>query len=274
MATDNLNRDFVYISKRLLRDLYKQHMSDKRGAGLDTLLAAGFGAGGRLKTAQPDNEYWLVRQVTEAVRDNTGTLLQPGRYVKCTLMTTWAAIPFMREGTTVAWLEATADTDEGPAFLALCGSLSNLRGSRPDELRGGWFPSSAGGLTQIVRAFGRGNNDPRRFIHAGDDELAELFTVAYGLARSPTATYRIDTRELEILFEVFYSEDDLTLNGVRYRRTFFGTPVWAATPEPQPLEMPPRDGGAATIPGGAVHIAHPARRKWQRWTLGNARRKD
>jgi len=267
MATDKLERDIIYTSKRLLQDLYKQHISGERGARLDSLAAAGFGGGGRLKTPQPDNEYWLLRQVTDAVRDNTGTLLFPGRYVKCTVMTTWAEVPFNQESATVAWLEADADTEEGPVFIALCGSRANLHGTRPDELRGGWFPSSAEGLAEIVRAFGRGNNDPRKFLRADKDELPVLLQTAHGIAQKPTSTFRIDTRELEILFEVFYTKEHIDLKGTYYRRAFFGTPLWAATPESQPLSGPE---GRETASDGSSQTAEPSRKR-RRWALGRGR---
>jgi hypothetical protein len=265
VSPDKNEPQFVYVSKRLLDDLYKQHVSSKRGSRLDSVSVAGTGVSGRIKTAQPDNEYWLAREVTKIVQDNTGSLLYPGKYVKCELEMTRATIPFSEERTTVAWFEGERETEEGSIFVALCGSVQNLRGAAPPtELKGHWFPSSAEGLTQVVRAFGRGNNDPRQFLRAEPEELPGLFSFAYGKARSPTATYRIETRRLEMVFEVFYELDHAKVPKAPdsyLRHAYFGTPLWAAIPAPKPLHSPGKQETATSFPA-------PER---PRWRLGKRR---
>jgi hypothetical protein len=229
----DIPREFVYISERLVDDLYKRHIANKRGAKLEGISIAGNSIQGQLGVPQLDNEYWLVHRVTDAIKGSTGSLLDHRRYIRVdAVRTTWASVPFMEEQARVAWFEAEADTSEGTVLIILCGSLRNLRGHIPTAHPSGWYPSTAEGLSQIIRSFGHGNNDPRSVLRAATEEVPGLVTSAYGIGDIVAGNCKIGDENLDLLFEVFYVCDDISLSGRVFRRVYLGTPLWAASRTP------------------------------------------
>jgi hypothetical protein len=239
---DKTPLEFVYISERLVDDVYKRYLAGKRGAKLEGLSIAGNSAQGRIATSQPENVYWLARKATELVKKRTGSLLDEKPYIRVDgVPTTWATVPFMQEQGRVAWFEAEADTREGSVLLILCGSVRNLRGHVPTARPSGWYPSTAEGLSQIVRAFAHGNNDPRPSLRAKTDEVASFVQTAHGIGEKIAENCKIGDENLDLLFNVFYVCDDLALDGREFRRAFLGTPLWAARRAPVDIADDPRE---------------------------------
>jgi hypothetical protein len=161
VATDNFPQTYIYISRRIVRDLYRQHSAHARSVDLEVdVTAPVIGVKARGGQRKGENDYWLAQKVTQYIRDNTGTLLDPGVYVRARMDVTWAEVPFLEGGYEVARLSCYADTEAGRAFVALCGSLRNYEGYFPggDEYRG-WYPSRSTGMQRLLASFSGGAED-------------------------------------------------------------------------------------------------------------------
>lgn len=236
MATDNFPQTYIYISRRLVRSLFDQHEAYGRGLNLDVtakIPGVDFKASARRKE---NNDYWLARQVTEMVRNNTGTLLNPGTYVRARMEVTWAELPFLEGGYRVAWLSCFADTEEGPAFAGLCGSLGNFEGysaGEEDKSRG-WYPSAPVGMTRLVSSFSGEREDVNEAASwAGGADPEDAIRTALTISSTLGSGYIAGRAELDVLFQVFsyldYSEKD-----GQARAAMIGTPIWAVTCPPLP----------------------------------------
>jgi hypothetical protein len=228
----------------LLRDLFDQHDASRQRSRFSAeLRAPGIAIRSEGRQDAPDNPFWLAKQVTEAVSDHTGTLIDPGRYVRAKLFLTWSRVPFLEGSYEVAWLWATEQTETGPIFVALCGSLRNYLAYDPADGRtaGGWFPSSPEGLTYLVRCFAHSKDDPYAAARRPKEvSLDGLFTTAYAICDRLALHHQIGQAEMDVLFEVFEYADDVELEGVPFRRALIGTPLWVATAAPQPFAHRPR----------------------------------
>lgn len=243
MPTDNSPRTYIYLSRRLLRDLYDQHEAERRRRRLSAeVRAPGFALRSEGREDPTDNPFWLAKQATEAVSDHTGTLMDPGRYVRTKLFLTWSQVPFREDSYKVAWMWAIERPETGPVFVALCGSLRNYLAydSYDHQTADGWFPSSADGLRYLVRCFAHAKDDPYSAAQRPQEiTVPRLLGTAYAITDVLGIGHQIGQAEMEVLFEVFEYADDITLGSVRYRRALIGTPLWVATMPPRPFAHRP-----------------------------------
>jgi uncharacterized protein DUF7019 len=254
MVTDNFPQSYIYISRRLVRELYQQHRANRQAPNI-TLTAKLPGINVQASPGeQPENDYWLARKATDIVRDNTGSLLDPGTYIRATMDVTWADLPFLEGGYEVAWLTCVADTDEGPVFAALCGSIGNYVGYSPGESQSrGWYPSRATGMERLLKSFSADNDDVDAAAEWGGGDNPEMvissaFTIAATLGRGHIAGHA----RLEVLFQVFRYLDYRQNTGLRngqLRAAMIGTPIWAVTVPPLPATF---ETQAPPVPEGSV----------------------
>ncbi|WIM97586.1 hypothetical protein ACTOB_001119 [Actinoplanes oblitus] len=237
MAIDAHPRSYIYLSRRLLRELHQRAEAQKGGVEFSvTAKVPGLDARGERRKLE-NNDYWLARQVTAAIRDNTGTLLHPGTYVRARMEVTWAEVPFLEGGHRVAWLSCFTDTEEGPVFAALCGSLRNFEGYASDDdykARGGWYPSAPVGMAKLVSSFSRGNEDINGAIAWSEEEdIEKAVTTAMTIYTTLGRSHIAGRAELEVLFQVF-GRIDYPEGSDQGRAAMLGTPIWAATCPPLP----------------------------------------
>ncbi|MDI6106029.1 hypothetical protein QLQ12_46440 [Actinoplanes sp. NEAU-A12] len=236
MTTDNFPQTYIYLSRRIINDLYDQHEAHSRGMEVNVtakIPGIDLKASGR---KQVDNYYWLARQVTEAVRDNTGTLLDPGTYVRARMEVTWAEVPFLEGGFRVAWMSCFADTKEGPAFAALCGSLQNFVGysEGEDHRYRGWYPSAPVGMAKLVSSFSGDREDVSgAALWASDSDPEQAIRSALTISSTLGSGHIAGRAELDVLFQVF-SWREYPIGQGSGRVAMIGTPIWAATCAPIP----------------------------------------
>jgi hypothetical protein len=241
VPTDNFPRSYIYISQRLLRERYQQHVAHQPSHRIESQFRPPLFTFELENRADPDNPFWLARQVTSAVKDLTGSLTEPGTYIRVEMPITWSWLK-VYDGISqkgryrVAWLSGVASTSEGDVFVALCGSLRNYVGiSYPDVERRGWWPSTTGGLRHILAYFSNEEGDTSVLGEHSpdDDDVLVPFRTAHRFSSTLGAGHQIGNALLELLFQVFDYVEDVTLEGVSYRFAYLGTPLWAATAAPR-----------------------------------------
>ncbi|MFI6232734.1 DUF7019 family protein [Micromonospora sp. NPDC050784] len=236
MTTDNFPQTYIYISRRIVRNIFDQHEAYSRGVGLDVTAKI---PGVDLKASarrRENNDYWLARQVTEMISDNTGTLLHPGMYVRARMEVTWAEVPFLEGGHRVAWLSCFADTEEGPAFAGLCGSLGNFEGysAGENDRPRGWYPSAPVGMARLVSSFSGDREDVSEAASwAGGTDPGDAIRTALTISSTLGSGHIAGRAELDVLFQAFswleYPQGDGQI-----RAAMIGTPIWAVTCPPLP----------------------------------------
>lgn len=244
MVTDAMPRLFIYLSKRLLVETYHQLEASRPGWKLDPKLRF-TGVEITLGRREPsiENLVWLAQKVTEAVSDQTGTVAYPGAYVRGRMPLTCAAVPEK-----AAWMHSAFDIEEGPAFVALCGSVYNYRGYSPGDQADfkGWYPSDLMGMRETMESLTANHSKSwvlRTKGNANVREGAISIENALAISRWVPPECVIYQENLEVLFEVFVHESH-TLNGIR--SALLGAPLWVATPLPQANHF--RSLGARGLP--------------------------
>jgi hypothetical protein len=173
MDERSLHRQYIYLSARLLRQLYDQASSHQRVVHMNvddvSLGVPGLNSNVKLKKTsdQPENIYWLAEHALKTVRTETGGVFgERTRYLLDELPLTWSSLPILTLGSDdpVAWMYARwGDPTGGDNLVILCGSMDNyvgyVPGKRMDTLGGGWYPSSVHGLEAVLRAL-RDENPP------------------------------------------------------------------------------------------------------------------
>lgn len=251
MVTDNWAVDLKYYSRRLTRQIVDQDAAVRRkrlkklSIGVPTAgVAAEFGR----SEIDRSNPYDLVRRATAAVADNTGSLTSLGVYVRATLDLSWNAVPVL-----MGWRKADdphvacffADTeidDIGGVFIGLFGSAANFLGVAEPEYSGGWMPSEVEGLYEILDDATE-PGDPRvsaKFL-GWDRDLSPATRI-----RSAVTLFQLCPLPgrglMDVLTKPYIVERDVDLSyfglrpetAGRYGLVILGTPIWVASPEPQP----------------------------------------
>jgi len=237
VAIDRLPRSYIYLSKRILTNLYHELEAVRPKWKIETKLGAPFStiSIGK-KEPSTENLIWLAKKVTEAVSDQTGDLLYPGKYVRATVPMTCAELQSSGyPKSTVAWMHSWFESAEGTVFLALCGSVHNYEGYSPGDISNfrGWFPSSPPGLHRLIRYSALDYNDD---INVMDSSTAHLILKgALEISRRLPTEWVIMRQEVEVLLEVFASVEQ---SREGFRSAIVGTPIWVGTPIPQPLILP------------------------------------
>ncbi|WP_127507589.1 DUF7019 family protein [Actinoplanes solisilvae] len=259
-------RSFDFIGKRVVRDIYEQLERTRPKWKLDlvnfTPPVIPFEFGARRSEPTEANMYWIARKVTEAIADHTGTILDPGTYVRAEMHFRWAAVSFELTGEEIAWLYGTGQTEEGEAHVILVGSVENFVGYAPKGANEwlGWKPSSTPGTSRAIQWALQNSRDRQRPARPGG-EVESLAGTNGSVLRSweitPPSGYSIDPHVLqealylslilsehghvdganrkEVLFRVGEcggpfrtSSDNPTLG-----RVYVGTPLWVADPVPR-----------------------------------------
>jgi hypothetical protein len=227
MTTDRLPRFYSYLSKRILTNLYHQLEADQPHWKLDIEFRTAI-ASVSVGKREPSHEnlIWLAKRVTEAVSDQTGDLIYPGRYVRAIVPLTCTELP-----SRVAWMHSWYDTDDGPIFLALCGSLSNYVGYHPGEIPEGWYPSSAEGMNRLLNTCGGDLDD---IDEVGSSMTPSALRGALRISEKLPEKYIVVHEELEVLLRVFVHEER---PWERVRSAILGAPIWVGTPLPLPQDF-------------------------------------
>lgn len=242
MATDNFPATYIYLSQRLLRERYQQHVAQQPDHRLAPQFRPPLFTFGLEQRHDPDNPFWLARQVTNAVRDLTGSLSYPGPYVRAEMPITWSVLPVFGGRYRVAWLSGIAEEPEGSVFVALVGSLHNYIGvSYPemDQALRGWWPSSAEGLRGILKAYSDEEEDPADLAQRpADVDPQELVRTAYTISTTLGQGYQIGHGDMELLFQILEHVPEANSAG---QAAYIGTPLWVRT-------APPRAFGSHSTP--------------------------
>lgn len=258
-------RTYTFIGRRLIKELYQQ-VDAARPWKVDKISVKppiiNVDASNR---SEPHDDNWfpMTRKVAKAIDDLTGSLLDPGDYVRADVLMRWKVVS-MDDHPEFAWFFGEEKTDEGPVYLVLFGSAKNFHGYTPREDKGwsGWSPSTGPGTaTLIARALAALRTQPTREHLERNDALevtnvstADLrqYTASSALGTLPTTTPdmrdaiglsgllsergRPDGESVkDVLFSVSDSAGPFPSGDGRepIARIYLGTPLWVADPMPK-----------------------------------------
>lgn len=181
MTTDNAPFEYMYISKRLVKEIVQQHESNRHQMPEQNISAAFYRI--TLKEKEPDytNLYDLARRATQAVTDNTSRLNDNpsadasilGKYA---LIRMWMQSQKLSLGNweeinnhdVAAYVGIQNLPGIGPTFVGLVGSASNYIGAVGNAVsRAKRTPSDAMGLYDIIEA----TREMRLVVNADGDAL-------------------------------------------------------------------------------------------------------
>lgn len=241
MLTDRAPFEYRYLSRRLLTDLVQHDEAARsRWSGSFDLPLRMLSLHLHRKAPEFTNLHDLAMRSPDLVSDNTGTLSEPGLYVRGQAELHHGVFsPHMGWlGGHIACYRGEAATPDGSVFIALFGSASNIVGwrRRDEDDVGSYYPSDVTGLYALLDA-AREPDDPeidfdfRWDDHAMSDEDRARRAVMFARegATSPA-------QALEFLARVFLVVDDDSFASEEYRRVIVGAPLWVATPRPQPFQ--------------------------------------
>lgn len=191
------------------------------------------------------NKYLLCRKATDAVADRTGTLADPGEYVRAELdirlgyLTVHRGWQHRTHVRIAALLTVVPVDGVGSVLVALFGSESNYTWVRPADNDRSEIPSDVDGLYGLLNATSE-PIDPRIEEHFLEwDPDHNDYSRADLVVRLIHDRYeRFVERRLDVLAKVFHCVDDYSHGGSHYDRVLIGSPVWAATPVPNALLSP------------------------------------
>jgi hypothetical protein len=239
VRTDRGPIDYLYLSGRLLRDLNEQDEAFRR---LRRRKSFGFGLFGI--TANIDSQVpaqnglrAIARRSADLVSDQTGTIEQPGYYVRAELEISHGVFtPHMGwQGGAVAVYRTTVPNAPEPMEVALVGSASNVVGYRQSSGAEGYYPSDMMGLYALLDAI-REPQDPEIDVNFRTDDVAMAPAVrAVAAVHLATGAASEPLGRLDVLFRVLIDEDNVRLRTGQASHVLIGTPLWIATPEPAPL---------------------------------------
>jgi hypothetical protein len=249
MFSDRAPFEYRYLSRRLLRDLFEHDGATRRRWGFKVSLSAAV-ASLELSRSAPDesNLHYLASRAEQLVSDHTGQLSHLGgcMYLKDRLDLRFGVFPGLRgwRGGQVACYTGVADTEDGPVFVALFGSASNVVGFR-DEGGSGFYPSDLSGICDLLDLVREPADPPvdedLRWDEGDmstDGRVSAIFTLARG-----GAVKRIG--EHEVLAKLFFDRDDVSDDNFA-GRVVVGTPLWVATTRPtRPLDSSPQSSTGA-----------------------------
>ncbi len=244
MATDNDPVDYVYISERLTREIVQQH----EAARPRKRWSAGFNLHWieLRKNHVPvdfENRFELADRASTSVANLTGALSAPGPFIRETtdlsFMKVQVHLGFKGTGHQfVAGYFADLILDDlGRVFIALFGSITNVRGWRKtDELQADVSPSDVAGLYELLSSSLEAVDAPvvkRRIRDDRELTLDDRFESAHGIAFRHSEPLR-NRRELEFLAVSHELVFDISLHQQHYDVALLGSPVWIRTPQPKP----------------------------------------
>jgi hypothetical protein len=240
MVVDRWPQEFIYISKRLLMERWRQHnaANAKRFQGKVTVKAGIIEPEVGPTPTSEDNAFWLVRKVTHAVKGYTGSFLRPNIYIRGTCEMHYGVVNILQPRYQVAWFASALETPDGPIFVALCGSEHNFL-SYAGEHRSPPFKryaSSAEGTVHVIRA-ARDELTPEEIPPEAEELGRSAVYEAFLISRlRPFEEASVGT--VEALFQPIHYEEDIKLawDNRTYRAGIVGIPLWIATASPKALE--------------------------------------
>lgn len=242
MLTDRVPIEYLYLSRRLLTDLHEQNESQKpRRRWTVTLgLPLSVSVARQPRALDLSNLKRLAYESEELIRDNTGTVEQPGIYIRDTVeMYGGTFQPLIGWTGWVATYRAELDlADSGRVIAALFGSASNIVGWRSDgrsPVEEGFYPSDMSGLYGILDSI-REREDPEMDLdyRIEDEGLDPIARAEYATLFARSAKRPIG--RVDFAARLFDDVSDVQLDGSDVRgRVLLGTPLWIATPTPRPM---------------------------------------
>lgn len=237
MVVDRWPQEFIYISKRLLAERWQQHnAAAKRIPSTVKIKTPIAESEFSLGSTGEDNPFWLARTVTQAIKGYTGSFLRPNIYVRGVCEMHWGVVTILREPYyQVAWFASVLETQEGPIFVALCGSEHNFLSyaGEPNLPPFKRHASSVEGMARIIRAAW---NDltPEEIPPEAGPESRSAVEEAFLISRvRPYEEVTVGT--VEALFQRIHYEEDIELpwDNRTYRAGIIGVPLWVATANPK-----------------------------------------
>lgn len=243
MGVDRWPVDFRYISSRLVRQIVQQDEATRPTWRLRTISLLQGILGFQRDPPDRDNEFALCRRATEAVRDLTGTILEYGSpYIRAQVDLTMGFMTVhmgwqSASNVEIAVMKAEVnDPDAGKVLVALFGSASNYRGTKPFSDGLAEIPSDVDGLYGILERT-RELEDPQIEHYELDRDLGHTpdnrADTAVRLLGERFKGY--EQRRLDVLLQNFCIADNIK----PYDLVILGVPVWVATLKPSPNNIAP-----------------------------------
>lgn len=240
MLTDRSPSEYLYLSRRLLTDLFMHEEATSSRTRMTFDITVPFlRVHVQRRAPNLDNLRDLARRSSELVSDQTGTIADPGYYIggECQAhLGVFSPLMGWREGKIACLRIDVANGDDERTVVALFGSARNVVGWRgEDELETDFHPSDAAGLYSIIDA-ARERDDPEVDLEYRWDDAAlsdeARADAALMLAR---AGARRPVGRVKFLAKVFQEFDQRDLRGESVDRLIVGAPIWVATGDPRPL---------------------------------------
>lgn len=233
--------EYLYVSDRLLGDIYEQVTASRRKTGASVGIKLGFLTVNSVPRNLGINRYRIAEEVTELLSPITGSLAYPSTFIRFRTLASWFDLYVREQKYRVAWIVAEQSGNEGHFLVALCGGIDNYIGYSPvptSKLEG-WKPSAVKGLIDIIASCSK---QPRKFkdAHPGGEEeirniVFEAAHISMGLQDHDHSQF-IGTGMVEILARVYFALGSqaepirlrrLMRGGVAsYDGIFVGAPLW------------------------------------------------
>ncbi len=240
MVTNSSQRDYRYISRRLVREIVDEEAStDSRWKPTVSITAPVASVGLKKDAIDTQNYFALAKEATKAVKEITSTIGQGyDGYVRAELDLTMGFVEVLmgwrhKSHVEIAAMRAEVDVPKvGKVFVGLFGSAANYRGRKPvpDKLPG--IPSDVDGLYGILERT-REPEDPEIEDHRlnrdlGHDRRSRADS-AISLLNGPRFRgFREDHCDVLLYSYSPYDESK------SYDLVVVGAPVWVAIPKPRP----------------------------------------
>jgi hypothetical protein len=242
MARPDPLREYLYVSKRLTRDLVKGASASTRKWGWSPSAGAhGVGLSWFRREPAWDNEIEIAQRATKILTDADliGPLDPNGStaYVRATIPLKCSVVDVHNPGFQVGLLSIDTATPEwGRTLVCLVGSPSNFRNRRSDNWRiPEECPSDIDGLMEIVRTVIE-ERDRQNFDNWRWDDHEPPVGVVIGIAETLTkgrSKRQPRPRTLEFLAKVHFQlgRTEARDGNDDYGLILIGAALWAATPD-------------------------------------------
>jgi len=251
MATSDPLREYLYVSKRLTRDIVEGTTATTQRRVM-SFSASLRGIGISLGIREPvwQNDIEMAQRATKVLcnHDQIGTL-DPNAsadYVQATLPLKCSVIDVHNPGFQVGLLTTDTITPLGRTLISLVGSPSNFRNRRSDNWRvPEECPSDIDGLMEVVRTVIE-NDDRQDFDYWNWDDhdppIEAVVGIAVTLEKGRSERPPLP-RNVEFLAKVHFhlGRSKSRDNKGDFDVVLIGAALWAATPPTKPLR-PARTG--------------------------------
>lgn len=233
--------DFLYTSKRLTHEIVDEYEAAKQRLPWTWALQIQLyvlSLTMSRRAPNDENRFFMALRATDATKHETGTLGNPGIYVRddanlrcCVFRVHSGWQPAMNKPV-AAFVADEIRADTGRTFVVLVGSVSNYIGHKREKTGvGGWFPSEIRGLYGILDSTLEDSDESLDSHYLTEDsELDDArLEVAYDLfGRNPDKSSPV--KHLDFFARVHYRETDCTFRKEHYDTVLLGAPIWVAAP--------------------------------------------